>query len=76
MSDMAKPIEFTLKTEYITLGQLLKAADIVSSGVEAKMVLADGGIQVNGEEDCRRGRKLRPNDEVILADGQVIRVKG
>lgn len=71
---MAKPIEFTLKTEYITLGQLLKAANIVSSGIEAKMVLADGGVLVNGEEDCRRGRKLRPNDEVVLADGQVIKV--
>ena len=71
---MAKPIEFKLKTEYITLGQLLKAADIVSSGAEAKDVLAQGGIYVNGELDCRRGRKLRPGDAVKLANGQEIRV--
>lgn len=71
---MAKPIDFNLKTEYITLGQLLKAADIVSSGAEAKDVLAQGGILVNGELDCRRGRKLRSTDVVTLADGQVIHV--
>ena len=65
---------FTLRNEYITLGQLLKAADIVSSGAEAKDVLAEGGITVNGEEECRRGRKLRANDVVVFAAGVTIRI--
>ncbi len=71
---MSQPIHFTLRTDYITLGQLLKAADIVSSGAEAKDVLAQGGILVNGEPDCRRGRKLRPGDVAKLADGREIKV--
>lgn len=73
---MSQPIQFVLKTEYITLGQLLKAADIVSSGAEAKDLLAQGGILVNGEPDNRRGRKLRPGDTARLADGREIQVEG
>ncbi|MCB8932684.1 MAG: S4 domain-containing protein YaaA [Chthonomonadaceae bacterium] len=65
---------FTLKTEYITLGQLLKAAHIVGGGGEAKALLAEGGVRVNGEEDNRRGRKLRSGDVVVLADGTEIRI--
>lgn len=66
---------FHLRTEYITLSQLLKAVDMASSGADAKAILAEGGVLVNGEEDNRRGRKLRPGDVVRLADGLVIRVK-
>lgn len=59
-----------ITTEYITLGQFLKLADIISTGGEAKLFLAsDALILVNGEEDRRRGRKLRPND-VIEIDNQ------
>lgn len=65
---------FKVRDEYITLGQLLKAADIVSSGGEAKAMLAEGGIVINGEEDNRRGRKLRPNDVVVLPGGTKIRI--
>lgn len=53
-----------IKDEYITLGQALKLANLVSSGVEAKMVVQDGQVKVNGEIDCRRGRKLRSQDQV------------
>jgi len=67
---------FTLRTEFITLGQLLKATHIVGGGGEAKALLAEGGVLVNGEEDCRRGRKLRPGDLVVLADGTRIEIAG
>lgn len=66
---------FTLKEEYITLGQLLKAADIVSSGGEVKPFLAEGGITVNGEDENRRGRKLRPGDQVVFPDGTALRMQ-
>lgn len=65
---------FTLRTETITLGQLLKAAHIVGGGGEAKALLAEGGVRINGEDDNRRGRKLRSGDVVVLADGATIRV--
>lgn len=65
---------FTLRTDFITLGQLLKAAHIVGGGGEAKALLAEGGVRINGEEDNRRGRKLRSGDVVVLADGVTIRV--
>jgi ribosome-associated protein len=64
----------TLKVrgEYITLGQLLKVAGLVGSGGEAKLLLADGGITINGEPEERRGRKLRPGDTIHLPDGQIV----
>ncbi len=55
-----------IKTEYITLGQLLKIEDIVGSGGEVKLVIDSLNIKVNGEKDNRRGRKLYPNDVVII----------
>lgn len=67
---------FRLRTEFITLGQLLKAANVVGGGGEAKALLAEGGVMINGEEDNRRGRKLRPGDVVVLPDGRRIRVTG
>ncbi len=67
---------FTLRTEFITLGQLLKAASIVSTGSEAKDLLAQGGIYVNEELECRRGKKLRPSDTVRLANGETISISG
>ena len=47
-----------LRDEYIKLGQALKAAGLVMSGTEAKEVITDGAVTVNGEVDTRRGRKL------------------
>ena len=52
------------KDEYITLGQLLKAVGLVENGAEAKEVITDGDVFVNGEVDTRRGRKLREGDLV------------
>ena len=51
-----------LKTDYITLGQLLKIVDIISSGGQAKWFLQENDVLINGELDNRRGRKLYPND--------------
>ena len=55
--------------EYITLGQLLKKAGAVSSGVEAKIRIQDGEALVNGEVEDRRGRKLHAKDKVEF-DGE------
>lgn len=66
---------FKLKTEYITLGQLLKAANIISSGGEARNYLQTAGVVlVNGEEDNRRGRKLRLDDEIHFPTGEQLRI--
>jgi ribosome-associated protein len=53
--------------EGIRLGQLLKLADLVDSGAEAKDVIAAGDVRVNGEPETRRGRQLRHGDVVERA---------
>ena len=53
-----------LREEYIKLGQALKAAGLVGSGVDEKMVIADGLVSVNGEVEYQRGKKLRNGDRV------------
>ncbi len=57
-----------LRDEFIKLGQALKAADLVSDGVEAKFVIQDGLVKVNGEVDTRRGKKLYDGDIVTYED--------
>lgn len=61
--------EIAITTEFITLGQFLKLADIISQGGEAKAYLATHEVKVNGESDNRRGRKLRNGDEVLVPEG-------
>ena len=64
--------ELEIKTEYVTLGQLLKIAGEVDSGGEVKEYLRLHTPLVNGEPDSRRGRKLRPGDIVTLQNvGQI-----
>lgn len=53
-----------ISTEYITLGQLLKLADCIATGGEAKAFLQETTVLVNGQPDNRRGRKLVPGDIV------------
>lgn len=65
--------EIKLREEYIKLGQALKAADLVSDGVEAKFVILDGLVKVNGETDTRRGRKLYDGD-LVFYDGETIKI--
>ena len=58
--------EIGIETEYITLGQLLKMTDTISSGGMAKWFLGEHEVLVNGEAEDRRGRKLRPEDTVNI----------
>ena len=60
--------------EFIKLGQVLKACGLVGSGVEAKEVIQDGLVKVNGEVDTRRGKKLYDGDTVEY-EGQSIEIK-
>ena len=62
-----------LRDEFIKLGQALKAANLVVDGVEAKYVIQDGEVLVNGEVDTRRGRKLYDGD-VISFHGEEIKI--
>lgn len=64
-----------LKDEFIKLGQALKAAGLVESGVDAKLVIQDGLVKVNGEIDVRRGRKLY-NEDIIEFEGKQIKIEG
>lgn len=63
-----------LREEFIKLGQALKAAGLVESGVEAKDVIQDGLVTVNGEVDTRRGRKLYSGDTVGY-NGEEIKIE-
>ncbi len=63
-----KNMDITIKDEYIRLGQALKLAGLVGSGVEAKVYIAEGEVLVNGEVETRRGKKLREGDTVSLGD--------
>ena len=64
----------TIKDEFIKLGQALKLAGLVGSGIDAKMVIQNGEVTVNGEVDERRGRKLYPGD-VFEYDGNQVEVR-
>jgi len=59
--------------EFIKLGQALKVANLVIDGVEAKIVIQDGMVKVNGEVDTRRGKKLYDGDFVEF-EGQEIKI--
>ena len=66
-SDEATPRVVLVREDVIRLGQFLKLADMIDSGSEAKPLLADGLVQVNGEIETRRGRQLAKGDVVTLA---------
>ena len=56
--------KITIETEYIKLDSLLKFAAVVGTGGEAKYVISEGMVTVNGEVCTMRGKKLRPGDKV------------
>lgn len=62
-----------ITTEFIKLDQLMKFADMVQSGGEAKMLIAQGLVLVNGEICTQRGKKVRSGDEVEF-DGQTYQI--
>lgn len=64
-----------LREEYIKLGQALKAAGMVGSGVDAKMVIQDGLVRVNGQVEYQRGKKLVDGDIVEFNQEQIKIVK-
>lgn len=63
-----------IKDDFIKLGQALKAAGLVDSGVMAKLVIQDGLVTVNGEKETRRGKKLTDGD-VVSFQGETIIIK-
>ena len=65
--------EIKLRDEFIKLGQALKAAGLVGSGVDAKLVIQDGLVQVNGETEVQRGKKLYDGD-VVTFEGETIHI--
>jgi ribosome-associated protein len=65
------PIAFDLRGDHITLDALLKAAGLSISGGDAKTLIQQGGVLVNGEVDVRRGRKLRAGDVVAVGERSV-----
>ncbi len=60
--------KLVLREEYIKLGQAIKAVGFVSSGVEAKIVIQNGEVLVNGEVETQRGKKLYAGDIVSFKD--------
>ncbi|MCI8660674.1 MAG: RNA-binding S4 domain-containing protein [Lachnospiraceae bacterium] len=64
-----------IKDDYIKLGQALKLSGMCDSGVEAKFIIGDGQVQVNGKEELQRGKKLYHGD-VVTYDGRSIKIEG
>ena len=71
MSETHRTVD--IRGDTIRLGQLLKLAGLVGAGGEAKELLAEGAVRVNGEREERRGRQLHPGDEVSVG-GETVRV--
>lgn len=65
--------EIKIETEFIKLDALLKFTNLVMSGGEAKIRIAEGEVLVNGEPCTMRGKKLRPGDTVTL-DGETVKI--
>lgn len=59
--------------EFIKLGQALKKAGVAGSGVDAKMVILDGQVSVNGQTELQRGKKLH-NGDVVTFQGETIQI--
>lgn len=64
-------MEIKIRDEFIKLGQALKLAGVVEDGVEAKYAIQDGLVQVNGEVDQRRGRKVYEGDVINFEDQEI-----
>lgn len=67
-------MEFYLKDDFIKLGQLLKAANLVENGADAKFEIQDGKVFVNGEVEYQRGKKIY-KDDIVKYNGNEIVVK-
>lgn len=68
---MSPAIDISITGEMIRLGQLLKLAGVVDDGAQARTVIENGEVRVDGEVDRRRGRQVRPGSLVDLGDTQI-----
>ncbi|MZQ74779.1 MAG: S4 domain-containing protein YaaA [Peptoclostridium sp.] len=68
-------VKISITSEYIKLDQLLKYAEVTSSGGESKLMIQNGEIKVNGEVETRRGKKIFPGDTVEVS-GEKIEIEG
>jgi len=62
-------LDVQISDDFIPLGSFLKLAGAIDTGGDAKMMISSGEVDVNGEPETRRGRKLRPGDVVTTASG-------
>ncbi len=62
--------QITIKDDFIKLGQAMKLAGLVDNGVEAKIVIQDGQVKVNGAVETQRGKKLIPGDIVSFENSE------
>lgn len=67
-------IKIRPEDDFIKLGQAIKAAGLVESGVEAKIVIQDGLVKVNGSVETQRGKKLT-GGEIISFDGEEVKIE-
>ena len=65
--------EIKIKDEYIKLGQLIKLAGLVDSGLEAKIEIVNGNVKVNGSIEIQRGKKVFPGD-IVSFNNETIKV--
>ena len=65
-----------ISTEFIKLQQIIKLANIVSQGSDAKMFILDGMVKVNGEVCLQRGKKIYPGDKVEVEGFEIVEVVG
>ncbi|MCF4123299.1 RNA-binding S4 domain-containing protein [Antribacter sp. KLBMP9083] len=65
-----QPVPVPIRDDVIRLGQFLKLADLAESGTQARDLVADGEVRVNGEVETRRGRQLVKGDLVAVATPQ------
>lgn len=65
--------EVKIRDEFIKLGQAMKLANLVDSGVDAKFIIQDGEVKVNGTVEVQRGKKIRPGD-VISYNGEEVKI--
>ncbi|AGL18426.1 RNA-binding S4 domain-containing protein [Actinoplanes sp. N902-109] len=65
--------EVPIGSDMIRLGQFLKLADLIDTGGEGKVLIAEGDVTVNGEVDTRRGRQLHPGD-IVAVNGREAKV--
>lgn len=64
----------TIRDDFIKLGQAMKLAGLVGSGVEAKILIQEGRVRVNGETEYQRGKKLHPGD-IFSFEGKEVQIK-